>query len=97
MAADFPPIFLKGRSECPNPPTPPRRLAEISGKPLQGEQVAQECHVLLSENRVPERMDYGTELFSHRNKDDFIAYLDAVESSATPEHLALVEEVYGAV
>lgn len=59
--------------------------------------VDRECHVLLSEHPVHERMDYGTELFSHRNKDDFIAYLDAVESSATPEHLALVEEVYGAV
>lgn len=59
--------------------------------------IDRECHVLLSENPVPERMDYGTELFSHRNKDDFIAYLEAVESSATPEHLVLVEEVYGAV
>jgi hypothetical protein len=59
--------------------------------------VDRECHVLLGEHPVPERTNYGTELFSHRNKDDFIAYLDAVESSATPEHLALVEEVYGAV
>lgn len=59
--------------------------------------IDRECHLLLSEHPVPERMGYSTELFSHRNKDDFIAYLDAIESSATPEHLALVEEVYGAV
>jgi len=58
--------------------------------------VDRECHVLLSENPIPERLDYDTRLFSHRNKEEFIAYLDEIEASATPEHLALIHEVYGA-
>ena len=59
--------------------------------------VDRECHVLLSENPIPERLDYDTRLFSHRNKEEFIAYLDEIEALATAEHIALIQEVYGAV
>ncbi len=39
--------------------------------------------------------DTVLELFSHRNKEEFVAYLEDLESSAPDEHLALVEQVYG--
>lgn len=37
----------------------------------------------------------GTKVFSLKNRDEFLAWLDAVEKEATPEHLALVAEIYG--
>lgn len=56
-----------------------------------------ECHVLLTEKPVSERLGYDTQLFSHRNKEAFVTYLEEIETSAPPVHLALVEEVYGTV
>jgi hypothetical protein len=59
--------------------------------------VDQECHVLLTENPIPQRLNYDTQVFSHRNKEECIAYLDGVESSAAPECLSLIHEVYGPI
>lgn len=57
--------------------------------------IDKECHVLLTESPVFERIGYDTRLFSHRNKEEFIAHLEDLESSASDEHLALLEQVYG--
>lgn len=59
--------------------------------------VDRECHVLLTEKPISERLGYDTLLFSHRNKEEFVTHLEEIETSTTREHLALVEEVYGTV
>ncbi|MGH2710543.1 MAG: hypothetical protein ACRDH9_04990 [Actinomycetota bacterium] len=59
--------------------------------------VDRECHELLTENPISEQLGHETELFSHRNKDEFVTYLAEIEASARPEHLAMVEEVYGPI
>lgn len=59
--------------------------------------VDRECHMLLAENPISERISYGTQVFSHRNKDAFVTYLAEIEASAPRDHLALVGEVYGLV
>lgn len=58
--------------------------------------VDNECRTLLGENPIPGRLGYATRLFSHSNKNEFLDYLDEIEASASPEHIALVDAVYGA-
>ena len=51
---------------------------------------------LLSEPPVaPKTTDYPTRIFSTRNRDDFLAYLDALEAEAAPAHVDLVKRTYG--
>lgn len=57
--------------------------------------IDRECHTLLSEQPVSVRVGYGIRFFSHRNKEEFVTYLEGIETSATPEHLALLDTVYG--
>lgn len=60
--------------------------------------VDNECRTLLGENPIPARLGYATtRLFSHSNKNEFLEYLHEIEASASPEHLALVDAVYGAI
>lgn len=40
------------------------------------------------------RLPYGTRVFSLAAKDDFMAYLDEIEKSATEEHRKLVRDIY---
>ena len=37
----------------------------------------------------------GTKLFSLNNKKEYLEYLDAIRAGATPEHLTIVQELYG--
>jgi len=58
--------------------------------------VDNEVSALLKESpldRISET--FNTEVFSLNNQEEFIRYLDEIESSASEEHLVLVEEVYG--
>lgn len=57
--------------------------------------IDKECHALLSEEPLCSEPKYGTNLYSLRNKDEFSEYLDRIEQSASEEHLAALEEVYG--
>lgn len=55
-----------------------------------------ESHGILSDRLMRNVVtEYGTRIFSLRNKEEFLAYLDEIESSATSEHLDLLNEVYG--
>jgi hypothetical protein len=54
-----------------------------------------ECWTYLSELRRAGRLPYETRVFSLRNKDEFLEYLEAVRSNAAPEHLQLVRQLYG--
>jgi hypothetical protein len=55
----------------------------------------QECRSLLQEPEVKSRLGFTTSVFSLRNRAEFLEYLDSIEASAGPEHIAKVLEVYG--
>ncbi len=57
--------------------------------------IDKECHALLSENPVCDRIDYNTKLFSANNKEELLSYLDEIKSMAPRDHLLKVREVYG--
>lgn len=57
--------------------------------------VDRECHSLLNENNVVMKLPFKTRIFSRANKEDFIEYLGEIEESASLDHLAVVNEVYG--
>ena len=52
-----------------------------------------ECHSIIEE--LKSHFDYPTKVFSLRNKEDFLEYLEGIEQSATEEQLCALEEVYG--
>ncbi len=55
-----------------------------------------ESHGILSDSLMRDVLsDYGTRIYSLRNKDDFLGHLDEIESSTSPEHAMLLNEVYG--
>jgi len=54
-----------------------------------------ECHAYLSEQPLKVRINYGTAVFSQKTKEEFIEYLDEIESNASVEHFNKVNEVYG--
>ena len=39
--------------------------------------------------------EYGCRVFSDRDHGELMVYLQGVEDDASPEHLALIKEVYG--
>ncbi len=54
-----------------------------------------EMRGLLDEKPLKTTLNYGTRIFSLRAKQEFLDFLDQIESSASAEHLAKVREVYG--
>ena len=54
-----------------------------------------ETQNLLDEGGVRERLGFDTPLYSVKNLPDFFAYLDAIESDASKEHLNTISQVYG--
>lgn len=55
-----------------------------------------ECRNYLHEPSTRELIPYDTILFSTSNRAELVNYLEQIESSASNEHLQLVETVYGA-
>jgi len=55
-----------------------------------------ECRAYLTERPLSESVDcYHTEIFSQNTKEEFLQYLNTIESGATKEHLKKIREVYG--
>lgn len=54
-----------------------------------------ECRSFLAERPLCYEINYGTKVFSYANRNEFIDYLDNIESEASEEHLKKVNEVYG--
>jgi hypothetical protein len=54
-----------------------------------------ECHAYLKEKPFCDEISYGTLVFSHNSRDDFLKYLNEIEINAPKEHIDKVEEVYG--
>lgn len=57
--------------------------------------IDKECWTILTQNPVRDRLGFPTRLYSVENSDDFLAHLDDVGSSISPEHLGALREVYG--
>ena len=53
------------------------------------------CYNHLSEHPLVDEIDYNTKLFSQNCKEEFLEYLDAIESDASKSHIDKVYEVYG--
>ena len=54
-----------------------------------------ECHTYLNEDPLKLAHNHNTDIFSLNTKDNFMEYLDDIESSASPMHLNEVRNVYG--
>jgi Zn ribbon nucleic-acid-binding protein len=57
--------------------------------------VDKENAALLGDGRVKGKLNCQTKIFSLRNKEEFLQYLDEVISSVTPEHLTHLKNYYG--
>lgn len=54
-----------------------------------------ECRALLKDIPIGRKLPYPCRVFSLNTGADFIRYLTEIRDSATPEHLALIEQCYG--
>ena len=57
--------------------------------------VDRKCKSLLANIPKSHKLPYPCRVFSMANKDEFLQYLRDIRASATPEHIALLQEVYG--
>ena len=57
--------------------------------------VDKENEAILSDRRVRDRLGYQTKIFSRRNKEEFLEYLDEIKRNADPAQLKLKQDVYG--
>lgn len=57
--------------------------------------VDKECHQLLSERPLAERVSGAGRVFSMRNAGEFLEWIKKLETEAGPEHTDTVVEVYG--
>ncbi|WP_186456953.1 hypothetical protein [Sphingomonas suaedae] len=57
--------------------------------------VDRECALLLNEGELREELRYRAQIFSYANKDEFLAYLRALEALATAEVRHYSERIYG--
>ncbi len=53
------------------------------------------CYNYLNEGPLVDEIDYDTKVFSQNKKEEFLEYLDTIESDASKSHLDRVYEVYG--
>jgi hypothetical protein len=54
-----------------------------------------ECHSYLQEQPLCKAINYETAIFSQNNKEEFMTFLNNLESIASAEHLDKVKDVYG--
>ena len=57
--------------------------------------VDNKCRALLRDIPTDYALAFGCEVFSPNTGADFIRYLTKIRDSVTPDHLNLIEEVYG--
>jgi hypothetical protein len=53
------------------------------------------CRALLKDIPKKYKLPYSCVVFSKNNSQEFLAYLRSLRDSATPEHLKIIEDVYG--
>lgn len=57
--------------------------------------IDKECHSFLMEKPLVDELKFGSKIFSQRNRNEFMFYLDKIEKSASKDHMTKVYEVYG--
>ena len=57
--------------------------------------VDKEGWTYLNEQPLARELNTNGRVFSLGNKDQFLDYLDGVKDSASPEHLTLINQIYG--
>jgi hypothetical protein len=58
--------------------------------------IDREMASLLNYGEVKKRIaEYGTNIFSTANKNDFMKFLDYIKDNASKEHMDIIKEVYG--
>ncbi|HXR37845.1 MAG TPA: hypothetical protein VN776_02065 [Terracidiphilus sp.] len=57
--------------------------------------VDNKCRSLVANTPKTHKLPYRCPVFSSKTSDEFLQYLRDIRASATPEHVALVQEVYG--
>jgi len=57
--------------------------------------IDKECHSILNEKPLRSKLNFGTQLFSMRNKEYFIEYLEKLKDEIPDEHIKIIHEVYG--
>jgi hypothetical protein len=53
------------------------------------------CHRVLKAATEGAGLVYNSAVFSLAARDELLAWLDELEAAASPDHVALVKEVYG--
>ncbi|MDB2414229.1 hypothetical protein N9W34_00480 [Rickettsiales bacterium] len=59
--------------------------------------IDKECASLLSEKPLCDDLQPKAKIFSLREKDDFISYLDSLISQASQDVISKANEIYGSV
>jgi hypothetical protein len=54
-----------------------------------------ECYQYLNENPLKTMIEFKTNIYSLKNKNELINYLDNIENEVTPQYLKLVKTIYG--
>lgn len=57
--------------------------------------VDNECHGYLMDQPLRDQLDYGCRIFCLNTRNELLTHLLDIEASASPDHLATVEQVYG--
>lgn len=57
--------------------------------------IDKEFYTLLQEKPLVDEIRYGTAIFSLKNKEEFLDFLDKIRNNAPEEHIKKVKEVYG--
>jgi hypothetical protein len=57
--------------------------------------IDKQCHSLLCEMPLRDKIGYNTNIFSLINKYDFLDYLDNIKDQMSKDHFKMVKEVYG--
>lgn len=57
--------------------------------------IDKENAALLDDGRVKKKLGVGTHIYSLRDREAFLSYLDGILTTADPKHFELVEQTYG--
>ena len=57
--------------------------------------IDKECHSILNEEPLRSELKFDTQIFSMKNRNRFIEYLEKIKQEIPNEHIKIIHEVYG--
>jgi hypothetical protein len=87
--------FAGGKKELSRSFITDVRLISVLSPYCDAVLIDNEMYGLLAERDIAARLGISTKFFSTETLPDLIKYLDGIEASAPPAHLALLDDVYG--